>query len=142
MYKFINIKNSIMEKQVLKRFTMNVDHTNPDAKVVFTTIGTGKTEKEAAVFALGMFYKIMDGEEGDQGIQRYEDALEIVRDHFWDKERVDQVIDSLIKGEIEKNSDIFYNSYESTNVEYSWSEVEEVSECGYTASMEVTETHY
>lgn len=130
-----------MEKQVLKRFTMNVDHTNPDAKVVFTTVGTGKTEKEAAVFALGMFYKIMDGEEGDQGIQRYEDALEIVSEKL-EKEEIDQVLDSLIKGEIEKNSDIFYNAYESTEVEYSWSEVKEVSECGYTASMEVTETHY
>lgn len=140
MYKF-NIKNFIMEKQVLKRFTMNVDHTNPDAKVVFTTVGTGKTEKEAAVFALGMFYKIMDGEEGDQGIQRYEDALEIVSEKL-EKEEIDQVLDSLIKGEIEKNSDIFYNAYESTEVEYSWSEVKEVSECGYTASMEVTETHY
>jgi hypothetical protein len=140
MYKF-NIKNFIMEKQVLKRFTMNVDHTNPDAKVVFTTVGTGKTEKEAAVFALGMFYKIMDGEEGDQGIQRYEDALEIVSEKL-EKEEIDQVLDSLIKGEIEKNSDIFYNAYESTEVEYSWSEVKEVSECGYTASMEVTETYY
>jgi len=141
MYKFINIKNSIMEKQVLKRFTMNVDHTNPDAKMVFTTIGTGKTEKEAAVFALGMFYKIMDGDEGDQGIQRYEDALEIVSEKL-SAEEIDQAIGSLINEEIEKDSDIFYNAYESTKVEYSWSEVKEVSECGYTASMEVIETYY
>lgn len=130
-----------MEKQILKRFTMNVDHTNPDAKVVFTVIGTGKTEKEAAVFALGMFYKIMDGEEGDQGIQRYDDALEIVNEKL-SAEEINQALDSLIEGEIEKDSDIFYNAYESTEVEYSWSEVKEVSECGYTASMEVTETYY
>lgn len=130
-----------MEKQVLKRFTMNVDHTNPDAKMVFTTIGTGKTEKEAAVFALGMFYKIMDGDEGDQGIQRYEDALEIVSEKL-SAEEIDQAIGSLINEEIEKDSDIFYNAYESTKVEYSWSEVKEVSECGYTASMEVIETYY
>jgi hypothetical protein len=140
MYKF-NIKNFIMEKQILKRFTMNVDHTNPDAKMSFTTVGTGKTEREAAVFALGMFYKIMDGDEGDQGIQRYEDALEIVNEKLEEVE-IDQVIDSLIMGEVEKDSDIFYNAYESTKVEYSWSEVKEVSECGYTASMEVIETYY
>lgn len=140
MYKF-NIKNFIMEKQILKRFTMNVNHTNPDAKMSFTTVGTGKTEREAAVFALGMFYKIMDGDEGDQGIQRYEDALEIVNEKLEEVE-IDQVIDSLIMGEVEKDSDIFYNAYESTKVEYSWSEVKEVSECGYTASMEVIETYY
>lgn len=130
-----------MKKQVLKRFTMNVDYTNPDAKMVFTTIGTGKTEKEAAIFALGMFYKIMDGGEGDQGIQNYEDALKIVNEKL-ETGGVNQVIDSLIKSEVEKNSDIFYNAYESTEVEYSWSEVEGVSECGYTSSMEVNETYY
>ena len=140
MYKF-NIKNFLMEKQILKRFTMNVDHTNPDAKVEFTVIGTSKTEKEAAIFALGMFYKIMDGEEGDQDIQRYDDALEIVNEKL-SVEEIAQVVDSLIQREIEKGSDIFYNAYDSTKVEYSWSEVKEVSECGYMASMEVIETYY
>jgi len=131
-----------MKNQTLKRFTMNVDHTNPDARVLFTTVGTGKTEKEAAVFALGMFYKVMDGDEGDQGIQNYEDALEIVNEYLEHHGGVDTVVSSLIKVEIEKKSDMFYNAYESTEVEYSWSEVEGVSECGYTSSMEVTETYY
>lgn len=131
-----------MEKQILKRFTMNVDHTNPDAKVTFTSVGTGKTEKEAAVFALGMFYKVMDGEEGDQGIQNYEDALEIVNEKLQYDGGVDKVINSLINGDVEKNSDIFYNAYESTEVDYGFSEIENVTECGYISKMVVIEPEY
>ena len=39
-----------MEK--LKRVTMSVSHENPDAQVNFKSIGTGKDQREAAVFAL------------------------------------------------------------------------------------------
>ena len=131
-----------MEKQILKRFTMNVDHTNPDAKVTFTSVGNGKTEKEAAVFALGMFYKVMDGEEGDQGIQNYEDALEIVSEKLQYDGGVDQVIDSLIKSEVKKDSDIFGNTYDHTEVDYGFSEIENVTECGYISKMVVTEPEY
>jgi hypothetical protein len=131
-----------MEKQNLKRFTMNVDHTNPDARVNFTSVGTGKTQKEAAVFALGMFYSILDGYEGEKGIEKYEDALGIVSDHLTDTENLDEIVDSLIEGKVEKNSSFFYNAYESTEVDYEFSEVEEELEGGIVTKMEVTETYY
>jgi hypothetical protein len=131
-----------MGKQVLKRFTMDVDHTNPDAKTIFTSVGTGKTEKEAVVFALSMFYKVMDGdEEGSPSTQNYEDALEIVSEKL-EEEGIDEIVRLLREGKIEKNSEIFYNSYESTNVDYKFSEISEVSECGYIGRMEIIEPEY
>ena len=108
-----------MEKQNLKRFTMNVDHTNPDARVNFTSVGTGKTQKEAAVFALGMFYSILDGYEGEKGIEKYEDALEIVSDHLTDTENLDEIVDSLIEGKVEKNSSFFIDINEKKDVDFS-----------------------
>lgn len=133
-----------MEKQILKRFTMNVDHTNPDAKVTFTSVGTGKTQKEAVIFALGMFYRIMSGHEAEEGdeINNYEDSLEIVNNHLADIENIDTVVNSLIEGTIEKNSDIFYNSYEDTEVDYEFSEIENVSEGGYISKLVVIEPEY
>ena len=120
---------------------MNVDHTNPDAKVTFTSVGTGKTEKEAAVFALGTFYKFMDGEDEDQVIENYEDALEIVNEKL-EYEGIDTVINSLINGSVEKNSDIFYNAYEHTEVDYGFSEIENETEGGYISNSVVIEPEY
>ena len=130
-----------MENQILKRFTMNVDHTNPDAKVTFTSVGTGKTDKEAAVFALATFYKFMDGEEEDQVIQNYEDALKIVNEKL-EYEGIDTVINSLINGSVEKNSDIFYNAYEHTEVDYGFTEIENATEGGYIPNSVVIVPEY
>lgn len=121
---------------------MNVDHTNPDAKVKFTAIGTGKTQKEAVVFALGMFYSIMDGYEGEKGIEKYEDAIEILRDHITDSENLDEIVNSLIEGKVEKDSELFYNAYDSTDVDYEFSEVEGELEGGNASKIEVIETYY
>lgn len=130
-----------MEKQKLKRITMNVVHTNPDARVTFTAVGAGKTEKEAVVFGLGVFYKVMSGNEEDQPIEKYEEALEFVNDHL-EYENPDEVINSLIAGTIEKNSDVFFNAYESTEVEYNWDETEDNKEGGYISKMIVLEQEY
>ena len=43
-----------MKNQKLKRVTMSVSHENPDAQVNFKSIGIGKDQREAAIFALGI----------------------------------------------------------------------------------------
>jgi hypothetical protein len=130
-----------MENQnELKRITMNVIHVNPDAQVKFISIGTGNTKKEASVFALAIFYKIMNEENDYPQIDNYNVALSIVTEYL--PENWNTVIDLLSEGKLENNSDAFFNSYESTKVDYNWTEINNVSVGGYIEKIEVIEHEY
>jgi len=117
----------------MSRVTMNVTHVNPDASVNFTVIGIGKDRKEASIFALGSFINVMDGN-SDDGIFDYNKALEMVNEKYTEEE-----IKGLIEETLKTNSDCFFNAYESTNVDYSWDEVEEGESIGLIQEMQVTE---
>jgi len=115
---------------------MNVSHTNPDAQVNFTSIGIGKDSNEAAIFALGGFLNVMNGSDEDS-ITDYNQSLEIVNEQFTIEE-----VESFINKKLESNSDSFFNSYESTNVDYTWDEVEAETSGGFIQEMEVIEAEY
>ena len=117
----------------MSRVTMNVTHVNPDASVNFTVIGIGKDRKEASVFALGSFVNVMDGD-SDDGISDYNKALEMVNEIYTEEE-----IKGLMEETLKKDSDCFFNAYESTSVDYSWDEVEGVEAVGLIQEMQVTE---
>lgn len=125
-----------MDNKNLKKFTMKVRHTNPDASVTFTSIGVGETQKEAAVFSLGMFFKFMDGEfnEDENCTDNYNEALGIVNEHLENPNDIDEIINELI---LEKNSQSFYESTEN-EVKYEWSD-DGNSHGGYIIDIKVEE---
>lgn len=125
-----------MENKKLKRVTMSVSHENPDARVNFKSIGTGKDQREAAIFALGSFLNVMNGV-SQEGICDYNEALEMVNGQYSEDEIV-----SFMEKQLERNSDSFFNAYESTNVDYSWDEVEGEEAVGLIQEMEIIEEEY
>ena len=125
-----------MKKQ--ERFIMRVDTQNPDAHTLFTVEGTGETKREAAVFALASFYRFMDGDELEGGIHDFDEAEATVNERLW-TEGVDEVISSLEAGTIDRDSDLFYNAYETTLVDYEFDEVDGESRCGTITDIKVVE---
>ena len=107
-----------MELNKMSRVTMSVAHENPDAQVNFKAVGIGRDQREAAIFALGSFLNVMNGV-SQEGISDYNEALEMVNGQYSEDEIV-----SFMEKQLERNSDSFYNSYETTNVDYLWDEVE------------------
>ena len=125
-----------MEKQKMSRVTMKVAHENTDASVNFTAIGIGKDQKEAAIFALGSFLNVMNGI-SEEGISDYNEALEMVNDQYTEEE-----VNLFMDKKLESNSGSFFNAYESTNVDYSWDEVEGEEAVGLIQEMEIIEEEY
>ena len=125
-----------MELKKMSRATMNVAHENPDAQVNFKSIGIGRDQKEAAIFALGSFLNVMNGV-SQEGISDYNEALEMVNGQYSEDEIV-----SFMEKQLESNSGSFFNYYESTNVDYSWDEVEEEEAVGLIQEMEIIEKKY
>lgn len=120
-----------MEK--LKRVTMSVSHENPDAQVNFKSIGTGKDQREAAVFALGSFLNVIDGV-SQEGISDYNEALEMVNAQYTEAE-----ITSFMETQLERAKDAFVTTYEATVVDYIWDEVEEEKATGLIQDLVITE---
>ena len=118
------------------RVTMNVSHENPDAQVNFKSIGIGRDQREAAIFALGSFLNVMNGV-CQEGISDYNEALEMVNGQYSEDEIV-----SFMEKQLERNSDSFYNAYETTNVDYLWDEVEGEEAAGLIQEMEIIEEEY
>jgi hypothetical protein len=125
-----------MELKKMSRVTMKVAHENPDASVNFTAIGIGKDQKEAAIFALGSFLNVMNGI-SEEGISDYNEALEMVNDQYTEEE-----VNLFMNEKLESNSGSFFNAYESTNVDYSWDEVEDEEAVGLIQEMEIIEEEY
>jgi hypothetical protein len=125
-----------MELKKMSRVTMKVAHENPDASVNFTAIGIGKDQKEAAIFALGSFLNVMNGV-GDVGISDYNEALEMVNGQYTEEE-----VNLFMDKKLESNSGSFFNAYESTEVDYSWDEVEGEEAGGLIQEMEIIEEEY
>ena len=115
---------------------MKVAHENPDASVNFTAVGIGKDQKEAAIFALGSFLNVMNGV-GDVGISDYNEALEMVNGQYTEEE-----VNLFMDKKLESNSGSFFNAYESTEVDYSWDEVEGEEAGGLIQEMEIIEEEY
>jgi hypothetical protein len=125
-----------MELKKMSRVTMKVAHENPDASVNFTAVGIGKDQKEAAIFALGSFLNVMNGV-GDVGISDYNEALEMVNGQYTEEE-----VNLFMDKKLESNSGSFFNAYESTEVDYSWDEVEGEEAGGLIQEMEIIEEEY
>ena len=125
-----------MELNKMSRVTMNVAHENPDAQVNFKSIGIGRDQREAAIFALGSFLNVMNGV-SQEGISDYNEALEMVNGQYSEDEIV-----SFMEKQLESNSGSFFNSYESTHVDYSWDEVEGKEAAGLIQEMEIIEEEY
>jgi hypothetical protein len=125
-----------MELNKMSRVTMKVAHENPDASVNFTAVGIGKDQKEAAIFALGSFLNVMNGV-GDVGISDYNEALEMVNGQYTEEE-----VNLFMDKKLESNSGSFFNAYESTEVDYSWDEVEGEEAGGLIQEMEIIEEEY
>jgi hypothetical protein len=125
-----------MELNKMSRVTMKVAHENPDASVNFTAVGIGKDQREAAIFALGSFLNVMNGI-SEEGISDYNEALEMVNGQYSEAEIV-----SFIEKQLESNSGSFFNAYESTDVDYSWDEVEGEEAGGLIQEMEIIEEEY
>jgi hypothetical protein len=125
-----------MELNKMIRVTMNVSHENPDAQVNFKSIGIGRDQREAAIFALGSFLNVMNGVR-QEGISDYNEALEMVNGQYSEDEIV-----SFMEKQLERNSDSFYNAYETTNVDYLWDEVEGEEAAGLIQEMEIIEEEY
>ena len=125
-----------MELNKMSRVTMSVAHENPDAQVNFKAVGIGRDQREAAIFALGSFLNVMNGV-SQEGISDYNEALEMVNGQYSEDEIV-----SFMEKQLERNSDSFYNSYETTNVDYLWDEVEGGEAVGLIQEMEIIEEEY
>jgi hypothetical protein len=122
-----------MENKKLKRVTMSVSHENPDARVNFKSIGTGKDQREAAIFALGSYLNVIDGI-SQEGITDYNQALEMVNAQYSEAEIV-----SFTETQIERAKDAFVTTYETTTVNYIWDEVEEETALGLIKELEIIE---
>lgn len=122
-----------MENQKLKRVTMSVSHENPDARVNFKSIGMGKDQREAAIFALGSYLNVIDGI-SQEGVTDYNQALEMVNAQYSEAEIV-----SFTETQIEKAKDAFVTTYETTTVDYIWDEVEEETALGLIKELEIIE---
>lgn len=125
-----------MENQKLKRVTMSVSHENPDAQVNFKSIGIGKDQREAAIFALGSFLNVIDGV-SQEGISDYNEALEMVNAQYSEAEIV-----SFTETQLERAKDAFITTYETTKVDYVWDEVEEGMALGLIEGLEIIEEEY
>jgi hypothetical protein len=122
-----------MENQKLKRVTMSVSHENPDARVNFKSIGMGKDQREAAIFALGSYLNVIDGI-SQEGVTDYNQALEMVNAQYSEAEIV-----SFTETQIERAKDAFVTTYETTTVDYIWDEVEEETALGLIKELEIIE---
>ena len=122
-----------MENKKLKRVTMSVSHENPDARVNFKSIGIGKDQREAAIFALGSFLNVIDGI-SQEGITDFNEALEMVNAQYSEAEIV-----SFTETQIEKAKDAFVTTYETTTVDYIWDETEEETASGLIQELEIIE---
>jgi hypothetical protein len=122
-----------MENKKLKRVTMSVSHENPDARVNFKSIGIGKDQREAAIFALGSYLNVIDGI-SQEGITDYNQALEMVNAQYSEAEIV-----SFTETQIERAKDAFVTTYETTTVDYIWDEVEEETALGLIKELEIIE---
>jgi hypothetical protein len=122
-----------MENKKLKRVTMSVSHENPDARVNFKSIGIGKDQREAAIFALGSFLNVIDGI-SQEGITDFNEALEMVNAQYSEAEIV-----SFTETQIERAKDAFVTTYETTTVDYIWDETEEETALGLIQELEIIE---
>jgi len=122
-----------MENKKLKRVTMSVSHENPDARVNFKSIGIGKDQREAAIFALGSYLNVIDGI-SQEGVTDYNQALEMVNAQYSEAEIV-----SFTETQIERAKDAFVTTYETTTVDYIWDEVEEETALGLIKELEIIE---
>ena len=122
-----------MENKKLKRVTMSVSHENPDARVNFKSIGIGKDQREAAIFALGSFLNVIDGI-SQEGITDFNEALGMVNAQYSEAEIV-----SFTETQIEKAKDAFVTTYETTTVDYIWDETEEETALGLIQELEIIE---
>jgi hypothetical protein len=122
-----------MENKKLKRVTMSVSHENPDARVNFKSIGIGKDQREAAIFALGSYLNVIDGI-SQEGITDYNQALEMVNAQYSEAEIV-----SFTETQIERAKDAFVTTYETTTVDYIWDETEEETALGLIQELEIIE---
>lgn len=122
-----------MENQKLKRVTMSVSHENPDARVNFKSIGIGKDQREAAIFALGSFLNVIDGI-SQEGITDFNEALGMVNAQYSEAEIV-----SFTETQIERAKDAFLTTYETTTVDYIWDETEEETALGLIQELEIIE---
>jgi hypothetical protein len=122
-----------MENKKLKRVTMSVSHENPDARVNFKSIGIGKDQREAAIFALGSYLNVIDGI-SQEGITDYNQALEMVNAQYSEAE-----ILSFTETQIERAKDAFVTTYETTTVDYIWDETEEETALGLIQELEIIE---
>jgi hypothetical protein len=125
-----------MKNQKLKRVTMSVSHENPDAQVNFKSIGIGKDQREAAIFALGSFLNVIDGV-SQEGISDYNEALEMVNAQYSEAEIV-----SFTETQLERAKDAFITTYETTKVDYVWDEVEDGMALGLIEGLEIIEEEY
>ena len=122
-----------MENKKLKRVTMSVSHENPDARVNFKSIGIGKDQREAAIFALGSYLNVIDGI-SQEGITDFNEALGMVNAQYSEAEIV-----SFTETQIEKAKDAFVTTYETTTVDYIWDETEEETALGLIQELEIIE---
>ena len=122
-----------MELNKMSRVTMNVSHENPDAQVNFKSIGIGKDQREAAIFALGSYLNVIDGI-SQEGITDYNQALEMVNAQYSEAEIV-----SFTETQIERAKDAFVTTYETTTVDYIWDETEEETALGLIQELEIIE---
>ena len=122
-----------MENKKLKRVTMSVSHENPDARVNFKSIGIGKDQREAAIFALGSYLNVIDGI-SQEGITDFNQALEMVNAQYSEAEIV-----SFTETQIERAKDSFVTTYETTTVDYIWDETEEETALGLIQELEIIE---
>ena len=122
-----------MENKKLKRVTMSVSHENPDARVNFKSIGIGKDQREAAIFALGSYLNVIDGI-SQEGITDYNQALEMVNAQYSEAE-----ITSFMETQLERAKDAFVTTYETTTVDYIWDETEEETALGLIQELEIIE---
>ena len=122
-----------MENKKLTRVTMSVSHENPDARVNFKSIGIGKDQREAAIFALGSYLNVIDGI-SQEGITDYNQALEMVNAQYSEAEIV-----SFTETQIERAKDAFVTTYETTTVDYIWDETEEETALGLIQELEIIE---
>ena len=122
-------------KDVLNRVTIKVKHTNPDAEVNFTAIGIGRDKREAAIFGLGMFFTVMDGQTEEGEITRGEDAISIINEYSGMED-----VEKIISNDLEVNR--LFNFYESTEIEYQWDKTENSKPGGYISEMEILEESF
>ncbi len=115
---------------------MSVSHENPDAQVNFKSIGIGKDQREAAIFALGSFLNVIDGV-SQEGISDYNEALEMVNAQYSEAEIV-----SFTETQLERAKDAFITTYETTKVDYVWDEVEDGMALGLIEGLEIIEEEY